>query len=118
MPLYSFYHGSHVTERYAPMARIPKRVKCSVCKRAFAKLGLSGNLASFMRDQNLSDKSRRQYRHVFGKETRKRLATTRDVDRALDNFHERYPHLPRPDVVRKDPFPGVPCGDGPGDHPE
>lgn len=48
-------------------------------------------------------------KHVFTKADRKmgRNKTVKDVDRALDTFSTRYPHLGRPDKVRRDPFPSV-----------
>lgn len=67
------------------------------------------NLAPYIGGCSMSDRSVRDCKHVFTKSDRKRgrNKTVKDVDRALDNFQVRYPHLPRPDRMRSDPFPSV-----------
>ena len=104
MPLYAFYHRSHVTERYAAMAKPPKRVRCGVCKRGWAKLGFSVNLQSFVKNRPLSEKAKKDFRHVFSKDVRKRLETSGDVENGFKDFERRYPHLGRPGSMRREPF--------------
>lgn len=104
MPMYSFFHGKHVTERHASMDSIPKRVKCSVCKRGWAKLGMSFNLDAFVRNRPMNAKTKKDFRYVFGKKIRERMETTGDVDAGFEDFERRYPHLGRPGPMRREPF--------------
>jgi len=116
MPIYSFFHGEHQTERVAPMSKIPKRIKCGVCKKGWAKLGMSFNLDAFVRDRAMSDKTKGQFKPLFRKG--QRLETTRDVDAAFADFSRRYPHLPPPGPCRRDPFPLERLGDDRNNHGE
>lgn len=92
MPVYAFYHKSHVNERYAPMSKIPKRIKCS-CGKAWAKLGLAINLGSFVRNAAINQKTKEGLRWAFGKKKASGMRTTKDVDAALSDVARRYPHL-------------------------
>lgn len=67
------------------------------------------NKAPYIGGVTMTENSIRDNRHVFTKRERKmgRNKTVKDVDRALDNFQVRYPHLGRPDRVRQDPFPST-----------
>jgi len=118
MPVYTFYHGKHQTERMAPMEAIPKRVKCSVCKRGWAKLGMSLLADQFVRGRAMNDKTKKQFRYVFGKKKYLRNETTRDIDAAFEDFHRRYPHLSPPGASRRDPDPGVRITEGYDTHRE
>ena len=115
MPIYSFYHGDHMTERVAPMSKIPRRVKCSVCNKAWAKLGMSFP-DGFVRGRVMSDKTRREFKPVFKRG--QKLETTRDVDAAFAEIAARYPHLPPPGPQRRDPFPDAHLGDNRSNHSE
>ena len=108
MPIYAYYHGSHMSERVAPMSKIPRRIKCS-CGEGWAKLGMSFNLDAFVRGRALGDKTRRDFKPIFKKG--QKLETTRDVDAAFADFQRRYPHLPPPGPCRRDPFPTTHLGD-------
>ena len=94
MPVYSFYCApkKHKTERFAPMSKIPKWIKCGECGKR-AKLGLSVNLDGFVRNCVMSDKTRSGLRWAFGKKKAAKMRTTKDVDAALMDFAKRYPHL-------------------------
>ena len=85
------------------MASIPKWVKCRRCGKR-SRLGMNLNLDAFVRNRAMNDKTKGQFRWAFDKKTRERLGNTSDVDRAFDNFHKRYPHLPRPDAFRGEPL--------------
>lgn len=67
------------------------------------------NVAPYVGGVTMTDRSVKDNRHVFTANERKRglNRTVKDVDRALDNFQVRYPHLKRPDRVRRDPLPEV-----------
>lgn len=103
MPIYSFYHGDHKTERHASITKIPKRVKCEICKKAWAKLGMSYNLDSFVRGRAMNDKTRKDFRHLVTRDQYRQMSTTRDVDAAFADFSRRYPHLRPPGPMRRDP---------------
>ena len=95
MPQYSYFCGKkHLTERVAPMSKIPKRVRCAHprCK-LFSKLGLSVSLDTFVRNRVMSDKTRSDLRWAFGKKKAGKMRTTADVDAGLRSFASRYPHL-------------------------
>jgi len=100
------------------MAKIPRRVKCSVCKKGWAKLGMSFNLDAYVRGRAISDKTKRDFRYVFRRDQVKRLETTRDIDACFSDFHRRYPHLPPPGPIRRDPHPEIRLKDKPGNNPE
>lgn len=65
--------------------------------------------APFIGGVSMTEKSVADCKQVFTARDRRmgRNKTVKDVDRALDSFQVRYPHLKRPDRVRSDPFPGV-----------
>ena len=67
------------------------------------------NKSPYIGGVQMTANSIRDNRHVFTHKQRKRgeNKTVKDVDRALDNFQVRYPHLGRPDRVRRDPLPSV-----------
>lgn len=67
------------------------------------------NVAPYIGGVSMTERSIRDNRHVFTPGERKRglNKTVKDVDRALDNFQVRYPHLKRPDRFRGDPLPAV-----------
>jgi hypothetical protein len=115
MPIYSLYcPEGHVTEKVAPMAKMPRRTKCATCK-AWAKLGMSFP-DGFIRGRVMSDKTRRDFAPVFARG--QKLETTRDVDAAFAQFSARYPHLPPPGPQRRDPFPDAHLGDNRSNHSE
>jgi hypothetical protein len=66
----------------------------------------------------MNDYTHKQFRYAFDKKTRDGLHTVKDVDRALDGFHAKYPHLKRPDICRSDPCPSVKLKDAPDNHAE
>lgn len=82
----------------------------------------------FVKGRVLNEKSRKQFRWAFGKKKYPGIQTVKDVDRNLEDFTMRYPHLApgyrkgktyeagsrhdmkslgHADIIRKDPFPGV-----------
>lgn len=67
------------------------------------------NVAPYIGGVTMTERSIMDNRHVFTHAERKMglNKTVKDVDRALDNFKVRYPHLKRPDRMRKDPMPSV-----------
>jgi hypothetical protein len=67
------------------------------------------NKSPYIGGVSMTENSIRDNRHVFTRQQRRvgKNKTVKDVDRALDSFQARYPHLGRPDRVRKDPFPSV-----------
>jgi len=67
------------------------------------------NKAPYIGGCPMTERSVRDCRHVFTPTDRRmqRNRTVKDVDKALDRFQVRYPHLKRPDRMRKDPFPEV-----------
>lgn len=67
------------------------------------------NVAPYIGGCPMSDRSVGDAKHCFTRKDRRmgRNRTVKDVDRALDRFQVRYPHLKRPDRVRRDPFPAV-----------
>lgn len=71
------------------------------------------NKAPYIGGVTMTERSIRDNRHVFTHRERRmgRNKTVKDVDRALDNFQVRYPHLGRPDRMRRDPFPGTNISD-------
>lgn len=75
------------------MARIPKRVKCSVCKKAWATLGLAVNLSSHVRNPAVNEKTRALFNHVFGSKKASKIRTTGDIDACFRDVARRYPHL-------------------------
>ncbi len=93
MPIYAFYcaDAKHLTERYAPMSKIPKWVKCEACGDR-AKLGLAPTIG-FIRNAVLSRKTKEGLRFAFGKKKAGKMQTTKDVDAALYDFQGRYKHL-------------------------
>lgn len=75
------------------MSRIPKWVKCETCGKR-ATLGLPSNLtAQFVKNAGINDKTRDQFRFVFGKDKADKFRTTKDIDGAFQDFTKRYPHL-------------------------
>jgi hypothetical protein len=103
VPCYAFYCPSkkHMTERYAPMSKIPKWIKCEECGDR-AKLGIAPTLG-FIRNAVLSKKTKEGLRFAFGKKKAAKMQTTKDVDNALLDFARRYPHL-QPGYSRKKTF--------------
>lgn len=67
------------------------------------------NKAPYIGGVTMTAASIRDNRHVFTHTERRmgRNKTVKDVDRALDNFQARYPHLGRPDRMRRDPSPST-----------
>ena len=67
------------------------------------------NKAPYIGGVQMTESSIRDSRHVFTRKDRAmgRNKTVKDVDKALDRFAVRYPHLKRPDRARMDPFPEV-----------
>ena len=67
------------------------------------------NKAPYIGGVSMTERSVRDCKQVFTKRDRAlgRNKTVKDVDRALDNFQVRYPHLKRPDRMRNDPLPEV-----------
>lgn len=78
------------------------------------------NKAPYIGGFPMNEKSIKDAKHVFTKRDRAmgKNRTVRDVDRALDGFQARYPHLKRPDRVRRDPFPEVKINDHRKNNPE
>ena len=103
MPIYSFYcsPSKHMTERFAPMSKIPKWIKCGECD-CRAHLGIAPTL-SFIRNAVLSRATKEGLRFAFGKKKAAKMQTTKDVDAALTDFARRYPHL-QPGYSRKKTF--------------
>lgn len=93
MPVYAFYcpEKKHLTERYAPMSKIPKWIKCEDCGDR-AKLGLCPT-TGFIRNAVMSKKTKDGLRWAFGKKKAAKIQTTKDVDACLANVAKRYPHL-------------------------
>lgn len=118
MPDYNYFcPEKHQTERHASMMAVPKWVKCGDCGRR-ANLGMNFNLDAFVRNRAMNDKTKGQFRWTFDKKTRERMSTTGDVEKAFDDFHKRYPHLPRPGEMRGDPLPSVNIRDARANHGE
>lgn len=69
------------------------------------------NAAPYIGGVSMGESSRRDFRHVVTKKQFRDLRTAKDVDRALDNFQARYPHLGRPGKVARDPMPSVNISD-------
>jgi len=67
------------------------------------------NKAPYIGGVSMTDRSVRDCRHVFTHQERRmgKNKTVKDVDKALDRFQVRYPHLGRPDRVRRDPAPST-----------
>ena len=103
MPCYAFYCPSkkHLTERYAPMSKIPKWIKCEECGDR-AKLGIAPTIG-FIRNAVMSRKTKEGLRFAFGKKKAAAMRTTKDVDAALLDFARRYPHV-QPGSSRKKTF--------------
>ncbi len=123
----------------APMARVPKWVKCERCGRR-ATLGLPSSLAAqFVRNAAINEKTRDQFRFVFGKKKSSKFRTTADIDAAFQDVTRRYPHLApgyrrgvkydlssaadlkklgTPGEVSRDPFPRERITDSPRINPE
>lgn len=71
------------------------------------------NKAPYIGGVQMTERSIKDNRHVFTHRERKmgKNKTVRDVDKALDRFQVRYPHLGRPDRLRQDPFPSTNISD-------
>lgn len=83
----------------APMSRIPSWVVCERCGKR-AKLGLPSSLtAQYVRNAAINQKTKDQFRYVFGKDKASKLRTTKDIDSAFTDFTKRYKHL-APGYVR------------------
>lgn len=67
------------------------------------------NRSPYIGGVSMTDKSVRNAKHVFTRRDRLmgKNRTVKDIDKALDRFSVRYPHLKRPDRFRSDPFPEV-----------
>jgi hypothetical protein len=94
MPVYPFYCPApekHITERYAPMSKIPKWIKCEECGKR-AKLGIAPTLG-FIRNAVMGQKTKDGLRWAFGKEKAARIRTSKDVDACLTSVAKRYKHL-------------------------
>ena len=74
------------------MSRIPAFILCERCGKR-AKLGLAANLGQFVKNAQINDKTRDQFRYTFGKKKASAFRTTKDVDAAFQDFAGRYPHL-------------------------
>lgn len=74
-----------------------------------AELPATENKSPYIGGVSMTDRSIKDARHVFTKRDRMmgRNRTVKDMDRALDSFQVRYPHLKRPDRMRRDPFPNI-----------
>ena len=72
------------------------------------------NKAPYIGGVTMTSSSIRDNRHVFTHAERKmgKNKTVKDVDKALDRFQVRYPHLGGPDRVLRDPAPGVSITEG------
>lgn len=93
MPQYSYYcqPKKHLTERVAPMSKIPAWIKCEECGKR-AKLGIAPTIG-FIRNAVMSRKTKEGLRFAFGKKKAAAMRTTKDVDAALYDFQGRYRHL-------------------------
>lgn len=71
------------------------------------------NKAPYIGGVSMTSRSMTDCKQVFTKRDRMlgRNKTVKDVDKALDRFQVRYPHLKRPDRMRSDPLPGVKISD-------
>jgi hypothetical protein len=93
VPVYAFYcpEKKHLTERFAPMSKIPKWIKCEECGER-SNLGIAPTIG-FVRNAVMSQKTKDGLRWAFGKKKAKHIRTTKDVDACLSNVAKRYPHL-------------------------
>lgn len=76
------------------------------------------NVAPYIGGVSMTESSRQDFKHVVTKKQFRELKTVGDVDRALDNFQQRYPHLGRPGKIKREPLPGVKVRDMRGIHGE
>lgn len=72
------------------------------------------NKAPYIGGVTMTERSIRDNRHVFMHQERRMgmNKTVKDVDKALDRFQVRYPHLGRPDRIQRDPAPGANITEG------
>lgn len=97
------------------MSDCPDITPCSLCHRPAKRLIA---VCQHVSDGKLSDKTIRDFRHVFNARDYASVKTSKDVDRGFDAFHRKYPHLGHPGPVRQDPLPGVDISDGRENNPE
>lgn len=105
-------HGTYLPSH---SGRRPKVTTCDICGRdAFwvnQEVPMIGGVG-------LNSYTKNQFRHAFDQKTTAGLGSVRDIDRAFDTFHAKYPHLKRPEAMKRDPLPTTHLRDERGNHGE
>lgn len=94
MPTYPYKcPKNHTFELFEQMSLHRSTVPCEICKapafQVFAAPPVNG--------VQYSEETRKLLSAPFGKRRAATIRDGKDVERLLDGFHKKYPHLKRPD---------------------
>lgn len=94
MPIYSYRcPDNHTFETFNTIRERQDVLPCQTCSRPARQLVTPTLVNGCM----MSEKTREILSSPFGRKKAGEMREARDVEKALDNFHKRYPYLGRPE---------------------